>query len=466
MAPDSFCPFDALTQLLARVKPAACTKPAMKLVLAYSGGVDSEVLAHGLSRYAKQHPEFNYLLVHVHHGLSANADSWQSHCERRAREYGLPISVKRVTVASGARISLEAAAREARYDALRSELAPGDILLTAHHQDDQLETLLLALKRGLGPKGLAAMGEVQAFTPDNPLLRPLLTRSRAQIEAFAKAEGLSHIEDESNKDSRFDRNFLRNQVLPILTTRWPAFAATASRSAQLCAEQQALLDEEVSLRLPAMLLSVPHSQATVLDLKALAEQPGRWRAHLLRGFIEHRGFPLPSAAQLGDILAQLEAKDDAQVAIRIRSMVLRRFQHALYLDSAEVIPRHNQVLQGLDEDVRSQGSTLSWPIDSQSQLVANWSLTGLRLRLEKADEMTLRFGASGSLRCHPHGRDKGRELKKLWQEFAVPPWERGRIPLVFSGEQLVAAVGLWVDKRYLATEGEGGWQFSLVEVNG
>ena len=157
MAQDSFCPTAALTQLLARVAPEPGTKPAMKLVLAYSGGVDSEVLAYGLSRFAKAHPEYQYLLVHVHHGLSGNAGVWQAHCERRAHDYGLPIAVKSVTVASGARISLEAAAREARYDALLSELAPGDILLTAHHQDDQLETLLLALKRGLGPKGLAAM---------------------------------------------------------------------------------------------------------------------------------------------------------------------------------------------------------------------------------------------------------------------------------------------------------------------
>ncbi|MCG9747131.1 tRNA lysidine(34) synthetase TilS [Shewanella sp. Isolate8] len=461
MAQDSFCPTAALTQLLARVAPEPGTKPAMKLVLAYSGGVDSEVLAYGLSRFAKQHPEFNYLLVHVHHGLSANADSWQSHCERRAREYGLPISVKRVTVASGARISLEAAAREARYDALLSELASGDILLTAHHQDDQLETLLLALKRGLGPKGLAAMGAVQAFTPENLLLRPLLTCSRAQIEAFAKAQGLEHIEDESNQDSRFDRNFLRNEVLPTLTARWPAFAATASRSAQLCAEQQALIYEEVNLRLPAMLMSVPYSRQPVLDLSVLAQEPKRWRPHLLRGFIEHSGFALPSAAQLADILAQLEAKADAQVAIRIKSMVLRRFQQSLYLDPVEVEPRCEKVLSGLSLDTLSQGaSELSWPLDSHSKLVAKWGMTGPRLLLE-GDEVTLRFGAPGALRCHPHGRDKGRELKKLWQEFAVPPWERGRIPLIFAGEHLVAAVGLWVDKRYLAAEGEGGWQFSL-----
>ncbi|MXR68287.1 tRNA lysidine(34) synthetase TilS [Shewanella sp. JBTF-M18] len=466
MALNTFSPFDALTRILTCVKPLAGTnsgiRPGTKLVLAYSGGVDSEVLAHGLSRYAKQHPEFNYLLVHVHHGLSANAASWQAHCEGRAREYGLPISVKQVTVASGSRISLEAAAREARYDALRTELAPGDILITAHHQDDQLETLMLALKRGLGPKGLAAMGEVQSFTPDNLLLRPLLTTSRAQIETFAKAVGLSHIEDESNQDSRFDRNFLRNEVLPIITARWPAFAATASRSAQLCAEQQALIDEQVSLRLPAMLASVPYSQAAVLDLKALAEQPGRWRPHLLRGFIEHRGFALPSAAQLGDILAQLEAKADAQVAIRIKSMLLRRFQHRLYLEPVEVEARQARSLDELGTQPESLDATpLCWSLDSQSKLVANWSMTGPRLHLGEADEVRLCFGAPGGLRCHPHGRDKGRELKKLWQEFAVPTWERKRVPLIFSGEQLVAAVGLWVDKRYLAPDGEGGWQFSL-----
>ncbi|MFV7783271.1 tRNA lysidine(34) synthetase TilS [Shewanella marisflavi] len=456
MAIDSFCPFDALSKLVTQIAPPAGTK----LVLAYSGGVDSEVLAYGLSQLSKVNSELSYQLVHVHHGLSENADGWQSHCERRAREYGLPIAVKRVTVASGARISLEAAARDARYAALREELSPGDILLTAHHQDDQLETLLLALKRGLGPKGLGAMGEVQAFSPDNLMLRPLLGVARAQIEAFAKSAGLTHIQDESNLDSRFDRNFLRLEVLPTLTARWPAFAATASRSAQLCAEQQALIDEEVSLRLPVMLVSVPHAEYQVLDVKALANERALWRPHLLRGFIEYRGFALPSAAQLGEILNQLlAAKNDAQVAIRIKSMQLRRFQHHLYLDPVVLEPRVGRRLTGVGP--HPDTPELSWPIDSRLQLRATWAETGPRLTLDGSLPLRLAFGAPSGLRCHPHSRDKGRELKKLWQEFAVPPWERSRVPLIFAGDKLVAAVGYWVEKGFLASEGEGGWQFTL-----
>ena len=457
MAIDSFCPYDALSKLVTKIMPPAGTK----LVLAYSGGVDSEVLAYGLSLLSKVNSALSYQLVHVHHGLSDNADGWLSHCERRAREYGLPIALKRVTVASGARISLEAAARDARYAALKEELSPGDILLTAHHQDDQLETILLALKRGLGPKGLAAMGEVQVFSPNNMMLRPLLGVTRAQIEAFAKDAEIIHIQDESNLDCRFDRNFLRNQVLPTLTSRWPAFAATASRSAQLCAEQQALIDEEVSLRLPAMLVRVPHTDYQVLDLKALGNERVLWRPHLLRGFIEGRGFALPSAAQLGEILNQLlAAKADAQVAIRIKSMQLRRFQHHLYLDVVEREPRVGRILTdiGLDPSL----SKLSWSVDSSLQLLATWTETGLRVTLDESKPIRLAFDAPGGMRCHPHSRDKGRELKKLWQEFAVPPWERSRVPLIFAGDKLVAAVGYWVEKGFLAEEGQGGWQFELV----
>ncbi|MDX1281724.1 tRNA lysidine(34) synthetase TilS [Shewanella colwelliana] len=460
MALPSFSPCKQIEQLIAEHRPVAGTQ----LVLAYSGGVDSEVLAYGLAEFAQLHPEYRYLLVHVHHGLSDNAAMWQTHCETRAKQYQLPIVVKRVQVDSGPRVSIEAAAREARYSALQSVMEPGDILLTAHHQDDQLETLLLALKRGLGPKGLAAMGTIQGLGKHFWLVRPLLDIQREQIETFANAQALAHIEDESNADSRFDRNFLRLHVIPQLKLRWPAIAATTSRSAQLCADQQALIDEEVGARLPAMLVNLPHRVFPVLDLKLLAAQRPLWRAQLLRGFIESQGHAMPSVVQLQQALSQLlDAKPDAKVEIRFQATLLRRFRHYLYL--SEYQPRCNVALSNLMVDITTlplADVATRVQIDPQRQLQFFIASQGVRVRMPMPGEtVSVRFAVPGSLRCHPHMRDKGRELKKLWQEFDVPPWERDSVPLLYFNERIVAAIGYWVERKFVAASDQMGLDIQL-----
>ncbi len=464
MLPPSFSPAE---QIVAVVEPLTL-KAGTKLVLAYSGGVDSQVLAAGLAEFAKSHTQFEYLLVHVHHGLSANAKSWQQHCEMMAVQYGLPIKTKQVEVKQGARISLEASAREARYRALEQELSQGDLLLTAHHQDDQLETLLLALKRGLGPKGLAAMGKLQAFANQTWLARPLLEVPRADIETYAQYHQIAHIEDESNQDNRFDRNFLRLDVIPTLKARWPSIAQTAARSAQLCAEQQALIEEEVNLRLPAMLVSTEHASSPVLDLRLLAQQTPLWQAQLLRGFIAQAGFSMPSSVQLQQLLTQLlQAKADAKVEIKLKPMVLRRFQHCLYIDSDHLQPLAPQTLAlSIQASQLSIQDSQRWFLNDELQLVLEMRQRGVRVRMPKVDEqVSVRYGANSSLRCHPHFRDKGRELKKLWQELAVPPWLRSRIPLIYFNDQLVAVVGYWVEKTFLASEDQTGLIFTIAVID-
>ncbi|GGM93266.1 tRNA lysidine(34) synthetase TilS [Shewanella xiamenensis] len=436
-----------------------------KLVLAYSGGVDSEVLAYGLSEYAKQRPDLRYQLIYVHHGLSPNADAWAKHCQERAALYGLPVTVERVQLELGPRVSVEAAARKVRYQAILAHLNPQDILLTAHHEDDQLETILLALKRGQGPKGLAAMGHIQPLSLAGKgeclQVRPLLDISREMIEAFAKAQHLVHIDDESNKDDKYDRNFLRLEIIPRLKARWPSIASTASRSAQLCAEQQAIVETEVSERLPKLLTKAAVTEQTVLKLTELASQPIEWQGILLRGFIESQGFSLPSYVQLQQMLQQLiHAKEDAKVHIRINDCVLRRFAGMLYLDSGETLSTvphitardlHQEILTLL-----TQASALVGDKTAPFALVT----TGPRLRLPNADEVvSLRYGLAGQFRCQPHFRDKGRELKKLWQECAVPPWLRTDVGFVFYNDKLVMAFGLWVEKAFCAKGDDIGLKF-------
>lgn len=421
------------------------TKEPRQIVLAYSGGVDSEVLAHGLSTFAQQHPDHDYLLVHVHHGLSENADTWVQHCVERAHLYGLECHVQQVELVLGPRISVEAAAREARYNAISALMRPEAILLTAHHQDDQLETVLLALKRGLGPKGLSAMGEVQKFKQDCWLVRPLLNTSKDDIQTYAQAYNLSHITDESNLDISFDRNFLRQEIIPQLKARWGAIATTASRSAALCAEQQAVLELEVCQRLPRIIAESNFSSLPVVNLIELEEYPKSWQALLLRGYMERYALPIPSKAQLDEMLYQLfTAKQDAQLSLQFGKLVVRRHQKQAFFSH-------------LDE--RQEPKALEHQLLANLMDSSNDSLQGLapRLRLPKSEEqVSVVFGLPGATRCAPHNRNKGREFKKLLQENGVPPWVRPKLAAILYDGRLACIPGLWIEKQFLAPPGGQG----------
>lgn len=215
--------------------------PYRQILVAFSGGLDSTVLLHQLVQWREQQPDVTLRAIHIHHGLSSHADSWVTHCEAVCQQWQVPLVVRRVQLQDEG-LGIEAQARQARYAAFAQALHPGEVLVTAQHLDDQCETFLLALKRGSGPAGLSAMGERSSFA-GTQLIRPLLGETRAALEQWAKRYALRWIEDESNQDDVYDRNFLRLRVLPLLQQRWPHFAEATARSAALCAEQERLLDE-------------------------------------------------------------------------------------------------------------------------------------------------------------------------------------------------------------------------------
>ncbi|MBB1270692.1 tRNA lysidine(34) synthetase TilS [Shewanella sp. SR44-3] len=447
---------------------------AAKLVLAYSGGVDSELLAAGLSLFSQFHPQIDCRLLHVHHGLSAHADSWTEHCRNRAAIYNLPLIVEKVSVHKGKRESLEAKARTARYHAIAMHLHQNDILLTAHHEDDQLETLLLALKRGQGPKGLAAMGECQR-KDHYWLLRPLLGVSRQQIEALAAAEALVHIEDDSNQDDSFDRNFLRLEIIPALKQRWPSYAQTASRSARLCAEQQEVIEEQTIARLHAYLDDTTPLEGTGFKLEHFAKESLIWQKLLFRGYLNALGLAAPSSSQLEQIITQqLQAKEDAKVSIDCEQYQVKRFAGKAFaiakttastdVEKACLLQQLLAVILGDETCVNL--SKPKYHSQDRAQVCHTWRLsisaTGIRLVLPRdIASVSIQYGAPSSVKCQPHFRSKGRELKKLWQELQIPPWRRAQVPLIFYGEQLVAAVGFWVDKAYIAKGDDLGLQVAL-----
>ncbi|MGI3043562.1 tRNA lysidine(34) synthetase TilS [Shewanella algae] len=490
------------------------------LWLGYSGGMDSELLAYTLARFRQTHPKTPYQvsLVHVHHGLSRNADAWAAHCRQRAEHYGLNFVLRKVQLELGPRVSIEAEARRARYQAIAEQLNPGDILLTAHHQDDQLETLLLALKRGQGPKGLAAMGQAQHLALISRAegapcwqLRPMLDSSRAQIEQAVASLELPYINDESNQDTQYDRNFLRAEVIPVLKQRWPSIATTASRSAALCAEQQLLLNEVSAEKLQPLLGRCRFSGVRVLDSAGLKVLSPQWQAQLLRQFIQMQRLPLPAQVQLQQALAQLlDAREDAQLELSFKGLLLKRYGQQIYamaplpgaafqlldgVGSVEDVAAKNSKLTLSQKQLQalSQGQSLSVGLTSPWQrleltladsgprvalaqvmapLMASLSAPQLAslsasigAKVQPSDTAVapeLVMGLKGSYRCQPHNRDKGRELKKLWHELGVPPWLRDRVPLLMQNGRLLALAGGFVERSALASGSEPGIVLKLV----
>ena len=419
----------------------AMLQPDAALVVAFSGGLDSTVLLHQLRGWQQQHPQSRLRALHVHHGLSPNADRWAAHCLSVCEQWQLPCEVLRVTV-DGRENGIEAAARTARYQALSAALQPGEVLLTAQHLDDQCETFMLALKRGSGPAGLAAMPAVRALD-SHQLIRPLLNQSRLSLETYADAHQLVWIEDESNQDQRYDRNFLRQRLLPELYQRWPHFAEATARSAALCSEQEQLLDELLAGQLAELIQ--PDGSLHFPPLMAMTEL----RANaLLRRWIAGQGGAMPSRDALKRIRDEvMVSREDAQPRLRFGQSELRRYRQQLYW-----LP----LLSSL------RGTELAW-LDLFQPLTLPQNLGTLRasqsqslLRYPQPDEqVSVRFQAQGHV--HPVGRHGGREMKKLWQELQIPPWQRERLPLIFYNQTLICVPNLFVTHAGAASD-QQGWQ--------
>ena len=325
----------------AALKPALAACPgAAYCWVAYSGGVDSHVLLHALTSL-RPLPGMEVGAVHVNHGLQADAGHWQAHCREVCRDLDIPFIAQQVDGRAAAGESPEAAARQARYRALREWLPPGHCLLTAQHLDDQAETLLLQLLRGSGVRGLAAMPPLAAFG-EGHLLRPLLDYPRASLLAYARQHGLKWIEDPSNTDTGLDRNYLRHHILPVLRERWPAMSETLARSAGHCAEAADLL-ADLGMQDITIL-----SQDTLetLSVAGLRKLPPARRRNALRHWIVQRGGTAPSAAVLSRVNDDiLGSRADAQPCVRFGHHELRRYRDRLYLLPLSPQPPTDQVLE-------------------------------------------------------------------------------------------------------------------------
>lgn len=415
--------------------------PGQKLVLGLSGGIDSVAMLHAL-----QHPHFSvYELscVHVHHGLSPHADAWADFCAQLCAGFKLSLTLHRVTVNRHDPAGIEGAARTARRQVFAQ--LDAEFVLTAHHQNDQAETLLLQLLRGAGPKGLAAMAESQHHSGWQALqLRPWLQVTRAQIEQYAQQHALAWIDDESNSDTAYSRNYLRHTLMPLLTHRFPAVVPTLARSAALQAEASELLQELANVD------ALQCVSGNRLDCPSLAKLTVPRARNLLRWFIAQHGLRMTSERRLDEGLRQLlHAAHDARVRVAIHpGTELRRYRGGAYLVPVRACAKQAAVRWQGEPTLRLEQA--AWDITLNAVCGAGLSL----VRLNAAHvELGVRRGGE-RMRLTKNGVH--RSLKNLLQEAALPPWRRACVPLLWCDGQLAWADGIGFDADYLATADEPG----------
>ncbi|MEP4891466.1 MAG: tRNA lysidine(34) synthetase TilS [Aliiglaciecola sp.] len=387
-----------------------------QIVIAYSGGVDSHLLLVTVAELVSKYPAHHYLAVHVNHGLSPNADQWQKHCQQVCAELNIQFKVQQVKVDASANGGLEAAARKVRYQALEAMTEHHGVILLGQHVQDQLETILLQLKRGAGPKGLSAMAQSSVNENSITLARPFLGLEKQDIVQLAQQKGLQWIEDESNQDTRFDRNFLRSQIIPSLLERWPNLASAANRSAQLCAEQQQLLDEVNAKHLQAMV-----NQRFAIHIGKLQRLSEAWQNQIVRFWLAEQKVEMPSQSVLGELPKLLGAKPDGNPIIDIGLYQLRRFREHLYC----IKKRKPE----LDVKLTLTTSNTRLPND----------LGHLHID-EKYIGQLLIVSRANNLKFKPLGSPHSKLLKQWFKQWDVPVWERERSLMLYWQDNVIAVL--------------------------
>ncbi len=400
-----------------------------KLLVGFSGGLDSTVLLHILSLQPELHCKIS--AVHIHHGLSTNASVWQSHCQQFCAEHEIPIIVRQVEFARGANI--EENARMARYQEFAALLADHDCLLLAHHRDDQAETLLLQLFRGAGLNGLSAMLPSKPFARGN-VVRPLLDYSRKMLEDYAKLHKLAWIEDESNQDCTFSRNYLRHEIVPLLQEKWPGVVNSLVRSASHC--QQALRNLEALALIDCAELAERNDTLSLLPLQTLTRDR---LSNVLRLWLKNNQVRLPSTTIFNCLIDEVMAATmDAQPCVQWGTVRVTRYQQKLYLLKNEICLPVTVEWSNFPERIFIEGLGF---------LQATAVDKGLRV--PAGIDVQVRFREGGEL-FNWHGQTK--QLKKLLQQWQVPPWQRDSIPLIYIDNCLAAIVGFAISDDYYSNE--------------
>lgn len=415
--------------------------------VAYSGGIDSQVLLHSLYTLL---PTARLKAIHINHGWSNESVQWAEKCQQNCIQLGIHCEIININAQSGPGESPEAYARQARYAVMEKLLPKEDCLLTAHHRDDQAETLLLQLLRGAGLRGLAGMPISIPFG-QGYLVRPFLRFSRAEIYQYAQKRGLNWIEDASNRNLRFNRNFVRHELLPLIHQRWLGATKSLARTAEHMAEAQRVLDELAY----EDWLNVRDSTSDKLIVSRLLQLTPARQRNCLRFWLKRLHCSLPSQKQLQQLEFLLQSKPDATPKLNWRGVHVRRYRDFLYACALQ-----KEINLPFDFPV-------FWDFTHNLSLPSVGILTaerkegqGIHCKKLIENQVMIDFRRGGE-RFHLQGRCGSHPLKKLLQEWGVPPWQRKKIPLVYFQEELIAVVGYGINPDFVASANELGYVIRL-----
>lgn len=482
------------------------------LVLAYSGGLDSTVLLDVLTlirqkSFYNNGLDINFRAIHIHHGLNRNASDWANHCLHECQHRNVMLNIIHVKIKTFIG-GIESASRNVRYNTLKENLMKNEILLTGHHQNDQAETFLLALKRGSGPTGLSSMASESSFYNYNFLIRPLLACERSMLKEYANQRKLNWIEDCSNNNIHYDRNFLRICILPSLCKRWPHFIKSVSRSAKLCAEQELLIDKLLSVTLNTLVNQ--DGSLYILGLTKLSEIE---RLAILRRWLAMHQINMPTLRQLKCIWHEIIcSKSDSVAQLRLDNWQIRRFRNRLYIiplylkiadvdrkiewpsnvnylvlpiglgilfrrllyNSSNISKEYPKLnIPILSKKINVMGNKNYHQINKILPICINNNLYNLTSKNDTSvkhiifyvrapllhEKVSIRFGSVTGL-LYINGRCHARKLKKIWQELNIPPWQRKLIPLLFYNDILIAALGIFTTRDARLYNNQLQWQIT------
>lgn len=417
--------------------------------IAYSGGVDSTVLLHYLYTN-KENLSRDIKAVHVNHNISKHSGTWAEHCRQVCYELQIPFELLTLDSGNFEGYGPEAYARKLRYEAISRLLSTNDMLLTAHHGDDLAETFFLQLMRGAGPEGLAGMPKIRKFEP-GWIVRPFLDYTRNQLYSYAVKNKLQWIEDESNSDTSFDRNYIRNQVIPYLKERWPAVTRTFVRSSR----HQADLLEIIKNSAEIDLQNTMGESVNALNIVKFNKLPVARKRNLLRYWLKINSKPSANSSVIDEIINNLvDAGVDCQPLVTWSNTEIRRYRDMIYLLHA---------LPHLDDTI-SYTWILPESLDIKyGRLEAKLATgTGIKTAALADNIIIVRFRHGGE-KIQPVGRKDTHKLKKMYQQAGVPPWKRDRIPLLYINDELASVAGYWISRKFHAGDNEAGWDISLIE---
>ncbi|WP_257281117.1 tRNA lysidine(34) synthetase TilS [Endozoicomonas sp. ISHI1] len=437
--------FISLIEHLSEQLKTVAGKP---IVVAFSGGVDSTVLLHLLVSMREEGVIGSLSAVHIHHGLSDNADAWAEHCLSLCKQWQVPLEVVRVVIEPSS--DIEQQAREARYAVFESCLPEGGCLLMGHHQNDQAETVLFRLLRGSGLDGAAGMPVSREFG-GGVLFRPLLNISRQSIENYAKNHYLDFVEDESNQNQRFRRNFLRQNLIPQIEAVWPGATARLAQFSEDVSEANQMMLEQTEHHARQIIQTPPSclwGERSVLDLEALKLINGKAARRVVRYWLATHQVQMPGRVRLNVLFTDLiDAAEDAEPVVSLGAFLLRRFARKL-------------VLLRKPELIQQEGFDWQWDKDRAIELPFSGGHLSLGeggdVRLPEAPlRILFRSQLPAGLKVAVKGRVGRKTIKRWLQDYKVPPWVRGSIPFVFHGDDLVALPGVFVTVTHTSEPGLG-----------